>query len=458
MNIKIITVIFLFLLISVPVFAMDFPTIAGFTVGENTTATEFVVYLFNLGIAIGAFIAVIMMVMAGVEWLTSSGNPSKVESAKGKIMNTLLGVAVLFGCYLILNTINSQLTSIKISNLYCENGIITTVKDGSSNNTKRKCIDSNKGEISETIINTVSPWNFPAGYLLKAYTYSESNFKGNITEFICEETTCSGNIAGAKSIYFVEKKPGVYLYDGENLKPTNPAVKGYPLFAASSIPDLSKTNNFDNFTKSIDIVDPVSSDEKRVKYIAIVFNDQNYQGRCAFIAQNISTSLDSTAVSPYYTDKVGNDTISSVIIAKSIIDPSTISKKRGEVIFYNKVNCGKTSDGETVSDIKSCHIEIRDSATGLIDFDSGAGNGGCNKGLTPFDSNEEVMSFEITGAAGLVLSTSKKGEGNENTYCQYFNKSSLGGGTCFSSIINSPIFTIGVLGKKPKSFIILPDN
>jgi len=455
MNIKKTIIIICSLLVASPAFAIDYPMIAGIAITESTSAADFIIYLFNLGIAVGAFIAVIMVIMAGIEWLTSSGNPGKVESAKGKIVNTLLGVAVLFGCYLILNTINSQLTSIKIDNLNCEHGVVVMVKE-SETKVKQKCIDSNQSEIKDVIISTKS-WNFPDKYLLKAYTYSEPNFKGTITEFDCGETSCSGEIAGAKSIYFLKKEPGIYLYDGENLEPTNPAVKGYPLFASSSIPDLSKTNSFDNFTKSIDIVNPPSSDNRLITYVAIVFKDQSYQGRCAFVGQDI-LNLSNTAVSPYYTDKVGNNSISSIIVAKSVLDPTTVAQERGEVIFYNKANCGKTSTGETVSGIRSCRIKITDSATTLIDFDSGSGDGGCNKGLTPFTENEEVMSFEITGAAGLVLSTSRRGEENEDAYCMYFDKSSLSGGTCYSSIIDSPIFTLGPLGKKPKSFIIIPDN
>ncbi|MFA5431500.1 MAG: pilin [Candidatus Paceibacterota bacterium] len=430
------------------VFASTYPEIAGITISETTTAAEYIIYFFNLLVAIGAFIAVVMVIIAGIEWMTSSGDPGKVGAAKGKIMNTLLGVGILMGGYLILDTINDQLKVINIGDLYCEHGIVVLTKETPSAKSKQECIDRNQTEIKADIQST-KKWNFPAKYLLKVYTYSEANYKGTIKEFDCGDTVCEGDVAGAKSIYFVPNNPGIYLYDDVDYKPGT--AKGYPFFTSTSITDLAKTNNFDNFTKSLAIINPPV--EQKIAYQAVVFEDQNHQGRCAFVGASVP-SMDQSS-GPYYTDKVGNNSVSSVIVAKSIVDLATIGLERGEVIFYNKTNCGKILDGEEASDIKSCHIKITGSATGQVDFYSAEG---CNRFPTPFDDNEEVMSFEITGSAGVVLSTSRKNEGNENTYCQYFNKASLGSGTCFSSILDSPIFTSGPAGKKPKSFIILPDN
>jgi hypothetical protein len=458
MNIKTIIAIIFSFFASSPVFAMDYPTFAGITISETTTATEYIVYFFNLAVAIGAFIAVIMVIMAGIEWVTSSGNPSKVESAKEKITNTIFGICVLLGCYLILRTINPQLTTIQIDNLSCEHGIVVSVTQESDGRVKQECIDNSQAEIKDTITSTQS-WNFPAKYLLKAYTYSEANYKGTITEFDCGDTVCSGDISGAKSLYLVLNSPGIYLYDGTDFDPENPAVKSYPLFTATSIPDLSNKNSFDNFTKSIDIVNPPETATTTTNYVAVAFKSQNYQGRCAFIAQP-NGNLDTTTVNGWYTDRVGNKAISSIIVAKSIVDPSAVSVERGEVIFYTKTDCGK-SDNDPTNQIKSCRKDILNNASGQVDFLS---TEGCiNNNIDPvtnkpigFVEGDEVMSFEITGAAGLVLSTAKKEEGDESTYCQYFNKSSLGGGTCFSSIRDTPIFTVG--GKTPQSYIILPDN
>ncbi|MFZ2390543.1 MAG: pilin [Minisyncoccales bacterium] len=452
MNIKtIITTVFLFLIAS-PVFAaIQYPEIGGITINENTSAATYIVYFFNLAVALGAFAAVVMMIMAGIEWVTAAGNPGKIESAKGKIANTLFGVAVLVGCYLILNTINDQLLTVKIDDLACDHGVVVTVLQTSDKKQKTKCIDNNLTDIEKSVGGTIlnTTWKAPKDYFLKVYLYSENDFKGTITQIDCRSGTCSGNIAGAKSIYFLLNKPGIYLYDDNSY---TPRVKSYPLFTSISISDLSKKDEFDNFTRSIEIINPDQA-KQQIKYTAVVFKDQNYQGRCAFVAQSVSDMDDYSE--GYYTDSVGDDEISSIIVAKSNLSQEAISETRGKIIFYSKVNCGK-SDTDPTKQIKSCAVKIESVSSGLTDiFKQCAGASEAeDKGFV--ENEDEVMSFEITGAAGLVLSTAKPGVKDDKTYCMYFDKADLNDGTCYSSIIDTHIFTVG--GITPKSYIIVPEN
>jgi hypothetical protein len=446
MNIKTTAIILFSSLIASPVFAMDYPQFGGITLNSDTTAAQYIIYFFNLALAIGAFIAVIMVISAGIEWVTSGGEPGKVSSAKAKIINTLFGVFVLLGCYFILYTINPELTNIKINDLNCENGIVLNVTKTVGGKVQEKCIDSNHSNIEDIIVST-KKWNFPEKYLLKVYAYTGADYSGTATEIKCDEV-CSGDIPiGTKSIYFVQNRPGIYLYDVADLKV---GVKSYPRFTSSSAADLTQLNSFDNYTQSIDIVNPDQAEEE-IQYQAVVFESQNWRGRCAFIGQPLR-SLDQ-GISGYYTDKVSN--ISSVIVAKANLDQSVVNEDRGKVILYTKTNCGKSGASD---EIKSCVIPIGNAASGQINI-----NEQCkNTNIDPvtgkeigFVDGDEVMSFEITGAAGLVLSTSKYGQGNSKTYCQYFNKNDLGGGTCLS-IVGTSIFTVG--GETPKSFIIIPDN
>jgi hypothetical protein len=448
MKIKTILVIALSSFVSSPVFAATYPTFAGITISKTTTAAEYVIYFFNLIVAVGALMAVVMIIMAGVEWVTSSGEPGKVESAKGKIKNTLLGVTVLVGCYLILNTINPQLTSIKIDDLRCEHGVVVEIKNVSGK-IEEKCIDSNQGDIGGTITNTLK-WKFPDKYLLKVYTYPEINYKGEAMVLDCRAGACSGSLSSTtKSIYFILNNPGIYLYDGTDYKP---GVKSYPRFISKSVPDLTQLESFDNFTKSLEIINPDQAVQK-IQYQAVVFKDQNYRGRCAFVGSSVPNM--SADVNSYYTDSIKNNTISSIIIAKSNMDQAAISEDRGEIIFYTKTDCGKSSKDKT-GQIKECHKKIQSSVFGPYNFVDAASGCGAGTPEYAFNSGDEVMSFEITGAGGLILSNSEKGAGTEYTYCQYYNKESLKGGTCYSSILDTPIFTVG--GKTPKSFIIIPDN
>jgi hypothetical protein len=96
------------------VFAIN---VAGMEISNSATAAEFVVYLFNLGIAVGTFIAAIVLIMAGIDYVSSRGEPAKIGSAKSKIKNAFLGLVVLLSSFMILNIINPELTNIKINEL-----------------------------------------------------------------------------------------------------------------------------------------------------------------------------------------------------------------------------------------------------------------------------------------------------------------------------------------------------
>ena len=72
-------------------------------------------YLFSLGASI--LIAVMMMIIGGVIWLTSAGNPGRISRAKEYIINAIIGVVLLLGAYTIVQAINPKLVSLEDPNL-----------------------------------------------------------------------------------------------------------------------------------------------------------------------------------------------------------------------------------------------------------------------------------------------------------------------------------------------------
>lgn len=89
--------------------------VAGIT--KNMSAADVIIYLFNLGIAAGTFIAAIVLITAGFDYVSSRGEVAKIDSAKKKIKNAFFGLITLLASFMILNIINPQLTSIKINDL-----------------------------------------------------------------------------------------------------------------------------------------------------------------------------------------------------------------------------------------------------------------------------------------------------------------------------------------------------
>lgn len=90
----------------------DSPIPGGQTLQSDSNIAELVAYFYEWGIVIGIIIFFIMLLFAGFEYLTSAGNPSRLESARRKIISGFAGVFLLMGSFLILNTINPELTQI----------------------------------------------------------------------------------------------------------------------------------------------------------------------------------------------------------------------------------------------------------------------------------------------------------------------------------------------------------
>lgn len=66
------------------------------------------VYIFVVGIS--GLAAFVMIVWAGIQWMTSTGDPTKTSDAKDKIRNALLGLLLILASFVLLQTINPELT------------------------------------------------------------------------------------------------------------------------------------------------------------------------------------------------------------------------------------------------------------------------------------------------------------------------------------------------------------
>lgn len=84
------------------------------------------VYIWSLGI--GAVLALAMIIFGGYITLTAAGNAERASRGKNHIVSSLIGLILLFGAYLILNTINPDLVNFDNN---CLNNLSTC---GTSNN------------------------------------------------------------------------------------------------------------------------------------------------------------------------------------------------------------------------------------------------------------------------------------------------------------------------------------
>lgn len=77
---------------------------------DGTNLNSYLGGIFNLGIVVAAILAVIMIVVAGLEYMTSEAFTNK-EAAKNKIKYAIIGLILALGSFLILSTINPDIVS-----------------------------------------------------------------------------------------------------------------------------------------------------------------------------------------------------------------------------------------------------------------------------------------------------------------------------------------------------------
>ena len=81
----------------------------------KTSLPDYIRYIFQFSIFLGASIAFGSLIYGGVRYLTSAGSPSPQKDAKSQMSAGILGLIILVSAYLILNTINPQLVAFKVS-------------------------------------------------------------------------------------------------------------------------------------------------------------------------------------------------------------------------------------------------------------------------------------------------------------------------------------------------------
>jgi cell wall-associated NlpC family hydrolase len=79
----------------------------------DTRVADYLKIIFRIGIALAGVLAVLMLVIGGIEYMSSDVITSK-ESAKGRMTNAILGLILVLGAYAILNTLNPKLLEVNL--------------------------------------------------------------------------------------------------------------------------------------------------------------------------------------------------------------------------------------------------------------------------------------------------------------------------------------------------------
>lgn len=80
-------------------------------VSQLSTLQEYVGLVYRVLLGVGALVSVVLVIVAGFQWMTSRGNAGNVEKAKERIEAVVVGTILLFGAYVIARTIDPRLVA-----------------------------------------------------------------------------------------------------------------------------------------------------------------------------------------------------------------------------------------------------------------------------------------------------------------------------------------------------------
>lgn len=126
---KILIIISLFLpIFSFAAFKLEYvyPTVpgTGLAISADSSLGNVIKYFVSWAIIIGAIVAFLSLIYAGILYLTSTGKPEAMRTAKSRIFNSFLGLTILLGSYLILVTVNPQLVVMRVERVPVVSGVV----------------------------------------------------------------------------------------------------------------------------------------------------------------------------------------------------------------------------------------------------------------------------------------------------------------------------------------------
>jgi hypothetical protein len=84
----------------------------GLELDDDSTLLAFVDYCYRWGILFGGLAAFVALIIGGFKYLTSIGDPNKMREAREWIISALVGLILIIFSFVILNTLNPDLTTL----------------------------------------------------------------------------------------------------------------------------------------------------------------------------------------------------------------------------------------------------------------------------------------------------------------------------------------------------------
>ncbi len=98
--------------------------------------SNYIIAIYNYGLAIAGILATIVLMGGGVLWLVSGGDSGKINQAKELITGSVTGMLILVAAWMILNTVNPNLVNLKAIETTALTKIVLDSDDGIIDNVK----------------------------------------------------------------------------------------------------------------------------------------------------------------------------------------------------------------------------------------------------------------------------------------------------------------------------------
>src|SRR3989344_6762360 len=93
---------------------IQYPQLPGAQLSQEPLLPDFIKYLYTFSVLAAGFLSVGSAVYGGFKYIASGGSSSATSEARAQITGGILGSLVILGAYILLSTINPQLTIFKM--------------------------------------------------------------------------------------------------------------------------------------------------------------------------------------------------------------------------------------------------------------------------------------------------------------------------------------------------------
>lgn len=73
--------------------------------GLETSGTAFFQTVINNLILLGSFLALVMVIFSGIQWIMSKGDPIRIASARRRFLFAMVGLIIMLGAFFIVRVI-----------------------------------------------------------------------------------------------------------------------------------------------------------------------------------------------------------------------------------------------------------------------------------------------------------------------------------------------------------------